>query len=72
MRKPRCKAGSEPSSLASKLGFYAYLTLSPSLAQGKRKVAADTPVLRMEVWMDRAAYRRKVRSWVSERQAKEE
>lgn len=54
------------------MGFYAQLTLPPSLAQGKPKVDADTPVQGMEVWMDRAAYQRKVRSCASELQAKEE
>lgn len=44
------------------MGFCAQLTLPPSLAQGKPKVDADTPVLGMEVWMDRAAYQGKVRS----------
>ena len=54
------------------MGFYAQLTLPPSLAQGKPKVDADTPVQGMEVWMDRVAYQRKVKSCASEPQAKEE
>lgn len=42
-----------PASLASEHGFLRSADSSSLSAQGKPKVDADTPVLGMEVWMDR-------------------